>query len=194
MEENKGDVTFVVHRDWIVALSKLSVEMQDQVIGDLIRYGTELPLEHEDDPIINTFVAQKIKDINFSKQKYQEKIDKGKKGGENNKKFKDEDIYIIAHDLCLNRSSEKVSNIAETVAKQLGCSVSTVTHSIGWLQRDSDVFDPNFKKGQVNKSQIKVEDGDFDFELKDRDYKIVEEKQTNVYKPRQKQVYIPVAK
>ena len=49
-------------------------------------------------------------------------------------------------------------------------------------------------KGQVNKSQIKVEDGDFDFELKDRDYKIVEEKQTNVYKPRQKQVYIPVAK
>lgn len=119
------DKTFIFHSAWLAQLQHLSVEKQDAAIADIVRYASEYPLEHEDMDSIMTAVEFVKGSIDFSKDKYAQKVQGGisKKG---KKKFSDQEIYDTA---------QNYMNDSRKVAEILGCSVSTVNHSEGWRRR-----------------------------------------------------------
>ena len=127
---NEKDITFIVHREWLTAIQGLPTEQQDAVIGDLIRYGTELPPQHENDPIITSMVNLVKGKIDYSKDKYAQKVEGGKNGGRQCR-FSPKQIYEVA---------QEHMDDAQAVADILGCSKSTVNHSEGWRRRkETDV-------------------------------------------------------
>lgn len=119
------DITFIVHKQWLDNIASLPIEQQDKVIGDLVRYGAELPLAHSTDPVVASFVNMLKGNIDYSKQKYDEKKNGGRK-----KKVDDIDIYRLARE---------GMNSAQ-IAQELGISKSAVDHSEGWRQRKSNDF------------------------------------------------------
>jgi hypothetical protein len=128
--ENK-DVTFIVHKEWLTAIQSLPLEQQDAVIGDLIRYGTGLLPAHKEDPVISSMVNLVKNRIDYSKEKYAQKVQGGNKSGKK-KKYTDTMIYNVAKDYV-----DDVSAVAEI----LGCSLSTINHSEGWRRRkEKDVI------------------------------------------------------
>ena len=130
-----ADKTFIVHRDWLTAIEGLPIEQQDAVIGDLIRYGTELELQHEDDPIVTAMVNLVKGKIDFSKSKYEQKVQMGKSAGRKTQ-YSDKMIYDAA----------QKGMTAAQIAEELGCSNSKVNHSEGWRLRDKEVsFDEEGK-------------------------------------------------
>lgn len=124
-----ADVTFIFHSDWLDCIQGMSIEQQDQIIGDIVRYGTRRDLQHEDDGTISMAVNFCKSKIDFSVNKYLEKVENGKKNGSKNKKYTDEMIYNAA---------QGESNSA-AVATKLGCSKSTVDHNDGWLKRNENL-------------------------------------------------------
>ena len=124
-----ADVTFIFHSDWLDCIQGMSIEQQDQIIGDIVRYGTRRDLQHEDDGTISMAVNFCKSKIDFSVNKYLEKVENGKKNGSKNKKYTDEMIY---------NASQGESNSA-AVATKLGCSKSTVDHNDGWLKRNENL-------------------------------------------------------
>ena len=120
-----ADVTFIVHKDWLTAIEALPIEQQDAVIAELVRYGTELPAKHEDDPIITSMVNLVKGKIDYSKDKYAQKVGGGKNGGRKCK-FPPKQIYEVA---------QEHMDDAQAVADIIGCSKSTVEHSDGWRRR-----------------------------------------------------------
>lgn len=119
------DITFIVHSDWLHDIEGLSIEQQDKIIADWIRYGAEVSIGHADDPITVAFLNTKKRDIDYSKNKFAEKQAKGKTGGAK-VKVSDQEIWQIA----------SLGNTAQEVADSLGISVSKVNHSEGWKNRD----------------------------------------------------------
>ena len=68
-----ADTTFIVHSDWLDSLKELPIEEQDKIIADTIRYGLDREIIHGDDPRVQAFVKMKSKDIDYSKEKYEQK-------------------------------------------------------------------------------------------------------------------------
>lgn len=122
---DKTDVTFIVHQEWLTAISGLPLAQQDAVIAEFIRYGAELPPQHEDDANIVAMVNLLKGKIDYSKDKYAQKVAGGKNSGKK-KKFTDKMIYDVA---------QEHLDDAQAVADILGCSKSTVDHSDGWRRR-----------------------------------------------------------
>ena len=118
------DVTFVFHGKWLDVINKLPHDEQDKVIADLVRYGAEMPLQYEDDLVINTLVQSFADRIDNSKKSYQ---DIQTMGLNNKKDVSDRDalIWKLAHD----------GMSASQIAAELDVSVSTVNHSKGWRNR-----------------------------------------------------------
>ena len=121
-----ADVTFIFHSDWLDCIQGMTVEQQDQIIGDIVRYGTRRDPQHIDDPIISMGVNFCKSKIDFSVNKYLEKVENGKKNGGKNKKYTDEMIY----------KASQGENSSAAVASKLGCSKSTIDHSFGWTKRN----------------------------------------------------------
>lgn len=129
-----ADVTFIFHSDWLDCISGMTLEQQDAIIGDIVRYGTEREPAHNDDVVIQMGVNFCKSKIDFSKDKYAQKIENGKKNGGSNKKFTDQMIYNAAQ----GEDDSKV------VADKVGCSKSTIDHSFGWKRRKEKLeFDDN---------------------------------------------------
>ena len=129
-----ADVTFIFHSDWLDCIKDMSVEQQDAIIGDIVRYGAGREPQHDDDPIIQMGVNFCKNRIDFSKDKYSQKVEGGKRSGGKNKKFTDEIIY----------EASQGENNSQNVADKLGCSRSTINHSLGWTKRyENLVFDMN---------------------------------------------------
>lgn len=120
------DVTFIVHGEWLTAIKDLPLEQQDAVIAELVRYGTELPARHNDDPYITAMVNLVKGKIDYSKDKYAQKVEAGKTSG-TKKKYTNQMIYEAAR--------EHLDSKSEDLAKLLGCSKSTIDHSDGWRRR-----------------------------------------------------------
>lgn len=118
------DVTFVVHKEWLDNIAGLPVEQQDKIIADIVRYGVEMKMEHENDPVISSLVNMIKGRIDYSKNKYEEKIVQAKKAGRK-KRIDDDEILRLA------RGGKSSSEIA----KILGYSKSSVDHSEGWKKR-----------------------------------------------------------
>jgi DNA-binding NarL/FixJ family response regulator len=118
------DVTFIVHREWLDSIKNLPIEQQDKIIAEFVRYGTDLGLKHPDDALTQSFVNILKSRIDFSKNKYEKKVQAGKSAGRK-KKVDDDEILRLA--LRGMKSAE--------IAERLGVSKSTIDHSDGWKRR-----------------------------------------------------------
>lgn len=118
------DVTFIVHREWLDSIKDLPIEQQDKIIAEFVRYGTDLGLKHPDDALTQSFVNILKSRIDFSKNKYEKKVQAGKVSGRK-KKVDDDEILRLA--LGGMKSAE--------IAEKLGVSKSTIDHSDGWKKR-----------------------------------------------------------
>lgn len=137
IQEEKKDITFIFHSDWLDHVSGLDIEDQDKVIAEIVRYGAGRELKHADDKVIFAMVNFCKGGIDYSKDKYAEKVENGKKNGGKNKKYTDQIIY----------EASQGENSSSVVAEKLGCSTSTVNHSAGWVKRNESLeFD---EKGNV---------------------------------------------
>lgn len=119
------DVTFIVHREWLDSIKNLPIEQQDKIIAEFVRYGTDLGLKHPDDALTQSFVNILKSRIDFSKNKYEKKVQAGKSAGRK-KKIDDNEILRLA--LRGMKSAE--------IAEKLGVSKSTIDHSDGWKRRN----------------------------------------------------------
>lgn len=124
-----ADTTFIVHSDWLDSLKELPIEEQDKIIADTIRYGLDREIIHGDDPRVQAFVKMKSKDIDYSKEKYEQKKYMAQGAGRR-KVIDDKAIWELAQQ---GNSSAKIAEI-------LGVSKSSVDHSIGWKKRREFLF------------------------------------------------------
>ena len=124
-----ADTTFIVHSDWLDSLKELPIEEQDKIIDDTIRYGLDREIIHGDDPRVQAFVKMKSKDIDYSKEKYEQKKYMAQGAGRR-KVIDDKAIWELAQQ---GNSSAKIAEI-------LGVSKSSVDHSIGWKKRREFLF------------------------------------------------------
>lgn len=118
------DVTFIVHREWLDSIKNLPIEQQDKIIAEFVRYGTDLGLKHPDDALTQSFVNILKSRIDFSKNKYEKKVQAGKNAGRKKKVDNDEILRLALGGM---KSAE--------IAEKLGVSKSTIDHSDGWKRR-----------------------------------------------------------
>ena len=119
-----ADITFVVHSEWLESIKGLPLEQQDKIIAEIVRYGANCKLEYESDAGIASVVNLLKGRIDFSKNKYAQKIEAGKVGGRK-KKVDDDEILRLARE----------GNTSAQIAEILGISKSAVDHSEGWKKR-----------------------------------------------------------
>lgn len=120
-----SDTTFIVHSDWLTNIANLDIEQQDKIIAEIIRYGTGITSAHPEDAVTQAFVNMVKGSIDYSKDKYAQKVEGGNTAGRK-KKVDDNVIWNLAHNE--NKKSEEIAQI-------LGCSKSAVDHSDGWKKR-----------------------------------------------------------
>lgn len=116
--------SFVFKRKWIEKIAALPVEQQDQIIAEIARYGVGLPLQRDGDAYIASMVKLVTDEIDFSKEKYQERLVMSQFAGRK-KKVDDEQILKLA---LQGKNSTEIAEI-------LGVSKSSIDHSEGWKQR-----------------------------------------------------------
>ena len=124
-----ADTTFIVHSDWLDSLKELPVEEQDKIIADTVRYGLDRDIIHGNDPRVQAFVKMKSKDIDYSKEKYEQKKYMAQGAGRK-KMIDDRAIWELAQQ----------GNTSAKIAEILGVSKSSVDHSIGWKKRREFLF------------------------------------------------------
>lgn len=118
------DRTFIIHSEWLTSISGLPQEQQDKIISDVVRYGTELPLAYQNDPVVNAFVTMLSGRIDFSKAKYNQKVEMSKSGGRR-KKIDDDEVKRLANE----------GHTSAQIAEILGFSKSAIDHCDGWRHR-----------------------------------------------------------
>lgn len=118
------DVTFIVHSDWLENIKTLPPEQQDKIIADIVRYGAEMPLQHEDDIIVASFVNFVKGSIDNSKNLYKTKVENGQTRGRK-KTIDDKEVWELA----------KGGMTAAQIAEKLGVNKSSIDHNAGWQNR-----------------------------------------------------------
>ena len=126
----KDNVTFIMHGDWLENIKALPIEQQDKIIADMVRYGVGMDQVHAADPMVCSVVNMVKKSIDFSKEKYQQKVDMSKTAGRK-KTVNDRQIYDMARD----------GKTANQIAEMFGVSKSTIDHSSGWKNRKKEDFE-----------------------------------------------------
>ena len=121
--------TFIVHKEWLDNIAGLPIEQQDKVIGEFVRYGVGLDSAHSDDAVVQAFVNMLKGRIDYSKEKYQQKVDMSKTAGRK-KKVDNQQIYDLARE---GKTSTEIATI-------LNVSKSSIDHSDGWKNRKEDTF------------------------------------------------------
>lgn len=119
--------TFVFRGEWIDNIEKMPEEMQDKILADMVRYGTRREMKYKDDPIISSLVNMVKGGIDHTIGEYEKKLEMSKTAGRK-KTFDDNIIYDMARE----------GKTAQEIAKELGCSKSTVDKSDGWRFRKDD--------------------------------------------------------
>lgn len=119
--------TFVVYGEWLDNIKTLPQEQQDKIIADIVRYGTRRETLYDDDPFICSMVNMLKGRIDANIFAYEQKIKMSKSAGRK-KRYNDEMIYDLAQQ----------GKTAEEIAKELGCSKSTIDKSNGWKNRKKD--------------------------------------------------------
>lgn len=122
------DVTFVVHSEWLNNINELPIDQQDKIIAEIVRYGAGLDSMHPDDAVTQAFVNFVKGRIDFSKNKYQNKVNAGKTFGKK-KKVEDGEILRLARE---GKTSAEIAEILEV-------SKSLVDHSDEWKNRNNPI-------------------------------------------------------
>ena len=116
--------SFVFKKKWIEKIAALPMEQQDQILAEIVRYGTGSELQYKDNAVVNSMVKLITDEIDFSKEKYSERLVMSQFAGRK-KKIDNEQILRLA--LQGKNSTE--------IAELLGVSKSSVDHSEGWKRR-----------------------------------------------------------
>ena len=111
----KDNITFIMHRDWLENIKDLPIDQQDKIIADMVRYGVDLDLKHAHDPVVNSVVNMVKKSIDFSKEKYQQKVEMSKVAGRK-KTIDDEQVYSLAREV---KPQAKLRKFLEFLNQQL---------------------------------------------------------------------------
>lgn len=120
---------FVFYKDWLEHIQTLPVDTQDQIIAEIVRYGTGFEPAHADDIMVTTMVNFTRGAIDQKKDEYARKVSGGKNSGRK-KQLNDEEVYKLARD---GKSAAEIANIT-------GMSYSSITKSNGWRERKNDNF------------------------------------------------------
>lgn len=113
--------TFIMRKEWLDNIKSLTVDQQDRILADIVRYGVNEAPAHYDDPVVSAFVNMVKNRIDVSKQLYDEKVGMAQTAG---RKSSIDKAKILECAL-LGLSAKETAKIA-------GCSVSTVLHSEEW--------------------------------------------------------------
>lgn len=116
--------SFVFKKKWIDKIEALPVEQQNQILAEIVRYGTGAEMKYEGDAYISSLVKMVTDEIDFSKEKYNEKLIMSQFAG---RKKKVDDSQVLRLALEGKNSTE--------IAEILGVSKSSIDHSEGWKQR-----------------------------------------------------------
>lgn len=120
---------FVFYKDWMEHIQTLPVDTQDQIIAEIVRYGTGFEPAHANDIMVTTMVNFTRGAIDRSKEDYASKVAGGKNSGRK-KQLNDEEVYKLARD---GKNAAEIANIT-------GMSYSSITKSDGWRERKNDNF------------------------------------------------------
>lgn len=127
MASNNVD-SFVFKKKWIDKIEALPVEQQNQILAEIVRYGTGAEMKYGGDAYISSLVKMVTDEIDFSKEKYSERLVMSQFGGRK-KKVDDEQVLRLALE---GKNSTEIAEI-------LGVSKSSIDHSEGWKKRKSIV-------------------------------------------------------
>lgn len=116
--------SFVFKKKWIDKIEALPVEQQNQILAEIVRYGTGAEMKYEGDAYISSLVKMVTDEIDFSKEKYNEKLIMSQFAG---RKKKVDDSQVLRLALEGKNSTE--------IAEILGVSKSSIDHSEGWKKR-----------------------------------------------------------
>ena len=116
--------TFIVHKEWLENIDKLPLEQQDKVIADFVRYGVGLEIAYGEDAVVASLVNMLKGRIDYSKDKYEQKVVSSARGGRP-KKVDNEEVRKLALE----------GKTAADIAIILGCSKSAIDHCEGWRNR-----------------------------------------------------------
>ena len=118
------NITFIMRKEWLDNIEDLPIEQQDKIIADMVRYGSEIPLAHQDEKDIYSYVKFIRGSMDKSKSDYKAKQDNGKTNGR--KKLVDsKEVWRLAQQ----------GLTAEMISTQLGISKDSVYHDDGWKNR-----------------------------------------------------------
>lgn len=131
------DITFVVHSEWLDNINELPVEQQDRIIAEIVRYGAGLESMHPQDAVTQAFVNFVKGRIDFSKNKYQNKVNAGKAFGKK-KKVEEGEILRLAHE---GKTSAQIAEI-------LDVSKSLVDHSEEWRNRNNPTIEASLNQSE----------------------------------------------
>lgn len=120
---------FVFYGEWLDNIKDLPLDVQDKIIAEIVRYGTDMERQYIDDAMVSMAVNFTKGAIDNSKNEYLKKIEAGNNYGRK-KVASDEEIHALAI------QGKKSSEIADI----LGIGKSTVDHSEGWKQRKDKDF------------------------------------------------------
>ena len=116
--------TFIIRKEWLNNIENLPLDQQDKILADIVRFGAEVALEHEDDAVVSSMVNFVKRSITAANADYASKCAAGKMGGRP-KKVDDVKVYQLARE---GKTSKQIS-------EELEVSKSSVDHSDGWLNR-----------------------------------------------------------
>lgn len=121
--------TFIMRGEWIRNIATLPLDMQDKVLAEIVRYGTNQPTKYDDDPVIFSIVNGYKSSIDNTAKEYVRKVEMSKTAGRK-KKIDDQKVYELA----------RAGRTAQEVANELGVSKSAIDKNEGWKQRNNDEF------------------------------------------------------
>ena len=125
----ENNITFIMRREWLEHIEDLPIEQQDKIIADMVRYGSELPLEHLDDKDVKSYVNFIKKSIDDSKANYAARQENGKTNGR--KKVVDSrEVHRLA----------VMGKGAKDIAMALGVGVDSIYHDAGWKNRKDPMW------------------------------------------------------
>jgi hypothetical protein len=120
---------FVFYGEWLDSIADLPIEIQDKIIAEIVRYGSNRAFEHSDDKMVAMAVNFTKGAIDNSKNEYLKKVMAGTNYGRK-KTIDDQAIYDLA----------QAGKRSEEIANTLGISKSSVDHSDGWKKRKEKDF------------------------------------------------------
>lgn len=124
---------FIFLGEWMENIAEYPVELQDQIIADIVRYGTGKDLCHEEDLGVSMAVNFTKAAIDRAKDNYANRVAQGLTHGRK-KLVDDRRIW----ELWQENNKLRAVDIAEII----GCSKTSVEHSDGWRKRkEAMIFD-----------------------------------------------------